>query len=63
MGTNDEQPTGEVVAQTVADAVEGKEQKLRWLVGDDANLVMSVRTQMNDEEFEATMRETLKLDW
>jgi NADP-dependent 3-hydroxy acid dehydrogenase YdfG len=62
-GTNDEQPTGEIVAQTIADAVEGKEQKLRWLVGDDANLIMSVRTQMNDEEFEATMRETLKLDW
>ena len=72
MGTNDEQPTGEVVAQTIADAVEGKDApsgassdrpKLRWLVGDDANLVMSVRSQMNDEDFEATMRETLKLDW
>ena len=63
MGTNSEQPTGEVVAQTIADAVEGREQKLRWLVGDDANLVMSVRRQMNDEEFEATMRQTLELDW
>ena len=62
-GTNEEQPGAEIVAQTIADAVEGKEAKLRWLVGDDANLVMSVRTQMNDEDFEATMRETLKLDW
>lgn len=53
----------EVVAQTIADAVEGKDQKLRWLVGDDADLVMSVRRQMNDEEFEATMRQTLQLDW
>ena len=63
MGTNEEQATGEVVAQTIADAVEGKVNKLRWLVGDDADLVMSARTQMNDEDFEATMRETLKLDW
>lgn len=63
MGTNEEQATGEVVAQTIADAVEGREQKLRWLVGDDADLVMSVRNQMNDEDFEKTMRETLQLDW
>jgi NAD(P)-dependent dehydrogenase (short-subunit alcohol dehydrogenase family) len=58
-----EQPGAEVVAQTIADAVEGKEQKLRWPVGDDANLVLEVRKSMNDEDFEATMRETLQLDW
>ena len=63
MGNRGERPTGEVVAQTIADAVEGREQKLRWLVGDDANLVMSVRTTQNDEDFEATMRETLGLTW
>jgi NAD(P)-dependent dehydrogenase (short-subunit alcohol dehydrogenase family) len=56
-------PGAEVVAQTVADAVEGTEQKLRWPVGDDANLVLQVRTSMNDEDFEATMRQTLGLDW
>lgn len=58
-----ERPGPEVVAQTIADAVEGKEQKLRWLVGDDARLVMEVRSSMNDEDFEATMRQTLQLDW
>ena len=58
-----ERPGPELVAQTIADAVEGREQKLRWLVGDDAKLVMDVRTSMNDEEFEATMRQTLQLDW
>jgi NAD(P)-dependent dehydrogenase (short-subunit alcohol dehydrogenase family) len=63
MNGDSEQPTGEVVAQTIADAVEGTETKLRWLVGDDANLVMSVRNQMSDEEFEATMRQTLGLTW
>jgi short-subunit dehydrogenase len=62
-GTDGERPGPEVVAQTIADAVEGKEEKLRWLVGDDANLVMQVRNSMNDEEFEATMRQTLELDW
>lgn len=58
-----ERPGPELVAQTIADAVEGKEQKLRWPVGDDAKLVIDVRTSMNDEDFEATMRQTLQLDW
>jgi NAD(P)-dependent dehydrogenase (short-subunit alcohol dehydrogenase family) len=62
-GPEGERPGPEVVAQTIADAVEGKQQKLRWPVGDDADLVLQVRTSMNDEDFEATMRETLKLDW
>jgi NAD(P)-dependent dehydrogenase (short-subunit alcohol dehydrogenase family) len=62
-GAEGERPGPEIVAQTIADAVEGKEQKLRWPVGDDANLVLAVRTSMNDEQFEATMREQLKLDW
>jgi NAD(P)-dependent dehydrogenase (short-subunit alcohol dehydrogenase family) len=56
-------PGPEVVAQTIADAAEGKEDKLRWPVGDDAKLVLDVRTSMNDEDFEATMRQTLELDW
>jgi NAD(P)-dependent dehydrogenase (short-subunit alcohol dehydrogenase family) len=62
-GAPGERPGPEVVAQTIADAVEGKEQKLRWLVGDDAKLVMDVRSSMSDEDFEATMRQTLELDW
>ncbi|MEX2393799.1 MAG: SDR family oxidoreductase [Actinomycetota bacterium] len=62
-GNAGERPGPEVVAQTVADAVEGKEDKLRWPVGDDANLILSVRASMNDEQFESTMRETLKLTW
>jgi NAD(P)-dependent dehydrogenase (short-subunit alcohol dehydrogenase family) len=63
MGRDDEQPTGEIVAQTLADAVEGRQKKLRWLVGADAELVMGVRREMDDEQFEAVMREQLKLDW
>lgn len=62
-GAEGTRPGPEIVAQTIADAVEGKERKLRWPVGDDANLVLEVRTSMNDEDFEATMRRTLGLDW
>jgi NADP-dependent 3-hydroxy acid dehydrogenase YdfG len=62
-GAEGTRPGPEFVAQAVADAVEGKEAKLRWPVGDDALLVLSVRNSMDDEQFEATMRETLKLDW
>ena len=58
-----QRPGPEVVARTIADAVEGKERKLRWLVGDDAKLVMDVRRSMSDEEFEAAMRQTLQVDW
>ena len=62
-GAAGDRPGPEVVAQTIADAVEGKEKKLRWPVGADADLVLQVRTSQNDEEFEATMRNTLGLDW
>lgn len=62
-GTPGERPGPEIVAQTIADAVEGKEQKLRWPVGEDANLILQVRGSMNDEDFEATMRQTLELTW
>lgn len=63
MGNRGERPGPEVVAQTIADAAEGKEVKLRWPVGDDAELVLGTRYSMNDEEFEKTMREVLKLEW
>jgi NAD(P)-dependent dehydrogenase (short-subunit alcohol dehydrogenase family) len=62
-GTAGERPGPELVAQSIADAIEGKEEKLRWPVGDDAKLVIDVRASMNDEDFEATMRQTLKLEW
>lgn len=63
MGTDGVRPGPEVVAGVIADAIESSEAKLRWLVGDDADLVMSVRGSMSDEDFEATMRQTLNLDW
>ena len=57
-------PSGaEPVAQVIADAVEGIEDKLRWPVGTDADMVLAARTTMDDETFEATMRGVLELTW
>ena len=58
-----EAPGPEVVAAVIADAVESDERKLRWPVGDDANMVMAARASMDDEAFEDAMRSTLGLTW
>jgi NAD(P)-dependent dehydrogenase (short-subunit alcohol dehydrogenase family) len=60
----DEEPPGiEMVAETIADAVESDEPKLRWPVGPPSDLVLPARASMTDEEFEAAMRATLSIDW
>jgi NAD(P)-dependent dehydrogenase (short-subunit alcohol dehydrogenase family) len=56
-------PGAEPVAQVIADAVEGTEQRLRWPIGTDADTVLSARSTMDDETFEATMRGVLDLTW
>jgi NAD(P)-dependent dehydrogenase (short-subunit alcohol dehydrogenase family) len=56
-------PGPEPVAQVIADAIESDEPRLRWPVGDDAEMVLAVRATSTDEEFEATMRGTLGLTW
>ena len=56
-------PGAEPVAQVIADAVEGTEQRLRWPIGVDADMVLSARSTMDDETFEATMRGALDLTW
>ncbi len=63
LGTGGVRPGPEVVGRVIADAIEFDGAKLRWPVGDDANLIFGVRSQMNDEDFEATMRQTLGLTW
>jgi NAD(P)-dependent dehydrogenase (short-subunit alcohol dehydrogenase family) len=52
----------EAVAAVILEAIE-KGEKLRYPVGQDANLVLSVRSQMNDEQFESAMRAQLGLTW
>jgi len=57
-------PAGaEPVAQVIADAVEGKDDKLRWPVGADAEMVLAARNSMDDATFESTMRQALELTW
>ena len=56
-------PGPELVADAVADAVEDPETPLRVEVGADAAMVLELRRNLSDEEFEATMREALGLTW
>jgi NAD(P)-dependent dehydrogenase (short-subunit alcohol dehydrogenase family) len=56
-------PGPEIVAAVIADAVESDEPRLRWPVGADAEMVLGVRATSTDEEFEATMRGALGLEW
>lgn len=53
----------EVAAGVIADAVEQANTPLRVPIGADAELTFAVRKQMDDAEFEATMRAQLGLTW
>ena len=56
-------PGPEPVAQAIADAIESDDPRLRWPVGDDAEMILATRATSTDEEFEATMRGALGLTW
>ncbi len=58
-----QRPGPEAVAEAIADAVEGRKNDLRWVVGSDAELVLGARQAMDDADFEAAMRKILDLDW
>ena len=55
-------PTG-VAAARIADAVEDPTTPLRVPVGADAEMILAVRRQLGDAEFEAAMRAQLGLTW
>ncbi len=50
------------VAEAILEAIE-KGDKLRYPVGQDAQMVLQVRKQMDDEAFESAMRQQLGLTW
>ncbi len=52
----------EAVAEVILEAIE-KGDRLRYPVGQDANMVLAVRKQMTDEQFESAMRAQLGLTW
>ena len=49
----------QVVAEAIYSAVQDKEPKLRYLVGQDAEMIGGLRKQMDDTQFEQTMRQAL----
>ena len=49
----------QVVAETIYNAVYDQQPKLRYLVGQDAEQIGGLRRQMDDEQFEQTMRQAL----
>ena len=61
--TGDDPPGPEIVARAIADVIEADEPPLRVAVGDEAEMIVAVRTCSDDATFEATMRETLGRTW
>ena len=58
-----EPPGPELVAAAIADALEQEAPVLRHPVGADAEMVVAARESMSYEQFIASMRELLGLDW
>ena len=56
-------PGPELVAKAVADAIDNDTGPLRRHVGDDANLILSARSTLGDEDFEKAMRSVVGLSW
>jgi len=56
-------PGPDLVARAIADAIEDPATPLRVPVGDDANMILAVRKELDDAAFEAAMRETIGLTW
>ncbi len=63
LGGDGETPGPELVAATIGEALEAEPYRLRWPVGADADLVIGARGSMSYDDFEASMREVLQLDW
>ena len=58
-----ERPGPEAVAFAIADAIEADDPPQRVPVGADAEMVYATRRQLDDREFETTMRGVLDLTW
>jgi NAD(P)-dependent dehydrogenase (short-subunit alcohol dehydrogenase family) len=56
-------PGPERVAAAISDAIETPSTPLRVAVGDDAQLVLGARAELDDAAFEASMRGALGLTW
>ena len=55
----DEESNPQTVAEAIYNAVHDEEPKLRYLVGKDAEMIGALRKQLDDEQFEQTIRQAL----
>ena len=53
----------DLVAHVIADALESTESKRHWPAGADAELIVGTREATPYDQFEATMRAMLNVDW
>ena len=60
---NAARPGPDLVATAIAEAIEIDEGPLRRRVGEDANLILSARSNLEDGEFEKLMRDVVGLTW
>ena len=60
-GAGDAGPDAQLVADTIVAAATTDVPRLRWPVGDDAQMIIAAKGSMSFEDFEAAMREVL--DW
>jgi NAD(P)-dependent dehydrogenase (short-subunit alcohol dehydrogenase family) len=56
-------PGPEIVGEAIARALIDPTTPLRVPVGSDAELILNVRSQMSDADFETTMKSTLGITW
>jgi NAD(P)-dependent dehydrogenase (short-subunit alcohol dehydrogenase family) len=63
LGGGQAAPGPELVATAIATALESDGSRLRWPVGQDAELIAGARTGTDYDEFVAGMRTVLGLDW
>jgi len=56
-------PAPEIVGEAIWDAINADDAPLRRPVGADAEMILTMRAQLDDEAFEATIRSTLGLTW
>jgi NAD(P)-dependent dehydrogenase (short-subunit alcohol dehydrogenase family) len=56
-------PGPDLVATAIAEAIEVDRGPLRRRVGQDANLILSARSTLGDDEFETVMRDVVGLTW
>jgi hypothetical protein len=63
LGGGQAPPGPELVATAIATAIESDGSRLRWPVGQDAEMIASARGSADYDEFVAGMRAVLDLDW